>query len=299
MSATPKKSIEKVAFIVNPESGTRAKSKSKNALGTYIKQYTGIELIEPKTAKATFDIAKEFAESEFNAVFACGGDGTLNLVSSALVGTKTALGIIPFGSGNGYARHHKIPMKWQQAVKILDAHEETLRDTGLINGIHFLNVAGIGYAAKISAAFKTTHNRGLAGYLLTIAKNMKREPFHMAITEGYGVWEGNTWMVEFCNGSQWGNNISIAPGAQDDDGTINAVIFEPFNSLKLPSIGFKIANSNTEKVPEIKQIQGDKFLMKFEGTQSLHVDGESIGHVEQQVAVQVVPKSLKIWRFPS
>lgn len=289
---------QKIAFIINPVSG-KGKTRSKNALQTFVKNYSGIELLHPPTAEATLESTRQLAKENFNAVFACGGDGTLNLISSALVGTETALAMVPLGSGNGYARHQHIPMKWQEAVKIIDLHEESYRDTGTINGIHFLNIAGVGYAAKISNAFKHASGRGLSGYLLTISKNLKRKPFDIAITEGLGIWEGKAWMVEFCNGSQWGNNISIAPGAQDDDGTLNTVIFQPFSALKTPVVGFRIAGSKPDKVPEIRQLQGDHFVMNFEGTQYLHVDGEGIGKVEKSVEVKVVPKSLKVWRFPS
>lgn len=298
MTGSAKKSKEKIAFLINPGSGTR-KASAKQKLMQYVKKFEGVEVITPKSAKDTFETTEELAKKHFQAVFACGGDGTLNLVSSALVGTDTAMAMIPFGSGNGYARHHKIPMQWQKAVEVINRREETVRDTGLINGLHFLNIAGVGYAAKISNAFDKINQRGLSGYLKTIAKNLKRDAFAARVTDNTGAWEGKTWMVEFCNGSQWGNNISIAPGASDDDGTLTAMVFEPFPAIKTPVIGFQIARNKANKLPEVFQLHGDHFVMEFKGTQFLHIDGEAVGTVENGVQVQVVPKSLKIWRFPS
>lgn len=262
----------------------------------YLNSNKGYKIYDPTTQEETSDISKELVKKEFEAVFACGGDGTLNLVSSNLIHTETALGIIPFGSGNGYARHHKIPLKWQEALHIVEEHQESLRDTGQVNGKHFLNIAGIGYSAKISHAFNKGNKRGLSSYVNTVLKNLLLETFEVKVTNEDASWKGETWMIDFCNGSQWGNNIKIEPGARDDDGSLRAVIFKKISTIKIPKIGFQILSNQTDLSSDIFKITGADFTVEFKGTRPLHVDGEAAGFAEDKLVVKVVPKCLKLWK---
>jgi diacylglycerol kinase (ATP) len=288
-------SAKKIAFLINPAAGTAGTKKQTEELTKHLKGSKDMLLFETKTPQDMLELSKELAEKNYEAIFACGGDGTLNLVSSQLLGSETALGMIPLGSGNGYARHHRIPMHWTEAIKIMEHPKRSLRDTGLINNIYFLNIAGIGYAAKISHAFKGEQKRGLTGYARTVFKNLKMEPFHAQITNENMTWQGETWIVDFCNGSQWGNNFRIEPGARDDDGSLTAVIFKKVNPIKVPAIGFRIATQTVSKSPDIIHLPGANFLMEFDGKQPLHVDGEPVGFVENRAEIKILPKSLWIW----
>jgi diacylglycerol kinase (ATP) len=288
---------DKIAFLLNPSSGTRGTQEQMKQLTDFLQSNNPGALYLTKSPEEMRELAKDFAQKNYKAVFACGGDGTLNLVSSQLLESETALGIIPLGSGNGFARHHNIPLRWNKAIQVVENPKITVRDTGLINGIHFVNVAGIGFAAKISHAFKNETKRGLSGYAKAVIKNLKMEPFNAVISNENGNWAGDTWMVDFCNGSQWGNNFRISPGSRDDDGAINAVIFKKINPIKIPVLGFRFANNSVPDSPDVYSFSGAGFQMQFEGLKPLHVDGEAVGMVENLVQVQVLPKSLHLWTF--
>lgn len=289
------KARRKIAFLFNPGSGNAKTRKSGKELLNYVSESHLAEIITPKTAEELTETAEHLAQKNYEAVFACGGDGTLNLVSSKLIHTDTALGIIPLGSGNGFARHHCIPMKWQEALKLLDSHKISVRDTGKFNGIHFLNIAGVGYAAKISHEFKNNTGRGLAGYVNTVFRNLKIEAFDININNENGMWNGPVWMVEFCNGSQWGNDFQIAPGARDDDGSLNAVVFTDTSRLKIPVIGFNLARKKTDKIDSLYRMTGAWFELEVSGTRPLHLDGEAVGFVRETANIEVVHNSLKLW----
>lgn len=286
---------KKIAIVVNQNSGGGSVAKKRKEFIDFLQHNNLAELYIPQNFQETYQIVEHLAQKNYNAVIAAGGDGTLNVVSGKLLGTETALGIIPLGSGNGYARHHHISLDWHQSLKIIDNHKISLRDSGVINNIHFLNIAGIGYSATISHAFKNAHQRGLKGYTKTILKNLRLKNFGARVANANGTWEGETYMIDFCNGSQWGNNMKIEAGARDDDGSLSAVIFKKISPVKIPVIGFRIASNTVNKSPDIYKINGEKFIVQFEGNRPMHVDGEACGFVENTIEVAVLPKSLKIW----
>ena len=289
--------LDKIAFLINPKSGTKGTQRQAAALEEWLKQHAPNALLSLESPEDMATATLELAQKNYKAVFACGGDGTLNLISGKLLGTETALGIIPLGSGNGFARHHAIPLQWHKALAVVENPVVSVRDTGIINGLHFLNIAGLGFAAKISHAFKDQTRRGLAGYAETVVKNLKLDPFPIRIQNENGMWQGEAWMVDFCNGSQWGNNFRLDPGARDDDGTLSAVIFKKMNPLKLPVLGFRFASNQVQGSADVYSFTGAGFRMEFEGKKPLHVDGEAIGFAESAVEVFVNPGSLKIWTF--
>ena len=288
-------SNRKIAFLINPISGSASARKSGTTMINTLKQEGKYNIFEPQNSAEMLAITKDLAQKNYEAVFACGGDGTLNLISSQLLGTETAMGIVPLGSGNGYARHQNIPLNWQHAIKAAQNPIETVRDTAMLNGFHFLNIAGLGFAAKISHEFKQEAHRGFKGYVKTVLKNMKMEPFKASIQNENGLWQGDVWMVDFCNGSQWGNNFRIDPGARDDDGSLSAIIFKKISPIKIPVLGFQLATGKANRSPDVYRINGSKFVIGFEGKKPLHLDGEAFGFIEGQAVIEVVPKSLKIW----
>jgi YegS/Rv2252/BmrU family lipid kinase len=286
---------KKIAFLINPVSGSAAVRRKGAEMVDVLNTMSGYSVFKTQSAAELIEITKHLAEKNYRAVFACGGDGTLNLVSSQLVATETGMGIIPLGSGNGYARHHHISLKWREALKAAENPKVSVRDTALFNGYHFLNIAGIGYAAKISHEFKRVEHRGLKGYVKTVFKNLKMDAFNVRINNEQSTWEGNVWMVDFCNGSQWGNNFRVDPAARDDDGALSAVIFRKANPMKLPAIGFRLATGSVNKSPDVYRISGSKFEIQFEGKRPLHLDGEAFDIIENGAIIEVVPKSLIVW----
>src|SRR5262249_59165168 len=96
---------------------------------------------------------------------AWGGDGTINEVASALVGSDVALGIVPAGSGNGLARELGIVPRPRQAIAdALHARPRPI-DVGVLEGRYFVNTAGVGFDAHIASRFATARRRRFLGYI--------------------------------------------------------------------------------------------------------------------------------------
>lgn len=112
---------KKISFIINPISGTQGKELILKWLDERLDKSRYIpEVIYTERAGHAVEIAARKAKEEAFAVVAIGGDGTINEIARSLVHTKTALGIIPCGSGNGLARHLQIPMEAKKAIDVIN-----------------------------------------------------------------------------------------------------------------------------------------------------------------------------------
>lgn len=286
---------KKIAFILNKGSGNVWKRASKAHLKQYIESKTNFPLYETESAEESSRIVKELVEQKYDAIFSCGGDGTLNTISAELIHTDTALGIVPLGSGNGFARYHKIPLRWKAAVDVHKKHKVVTCDTGTINGKHFVNVAGVGYSAHITKSFKLEKGRGLLGYIRVIAKNLERDNRNFMVSSEKGTWSGEAWTVEFANGTQWGSDVYLEKTNRLDDSSMTSVIFQKISSAVLPFLAIRVFFNVTKGSSYINKLQGQNFNVEYNEILPMHIDGDFAGKSKGQVSVQTVPQSLKVW----
>ena len=124
-------------FIINPIAGTRSKSDLPELIEQHLSDKIKRKVVYTERANHATEIA--LAErSNYDAIIAVGGDGTINEVAKGLIGSTTPLGIIPMGSGNGLARHMQLPLKLNNAIKILNMAKTTSIDTCTVNQESFL-----------------------------------------------------------------------------------------------------------------------------------------------------------------
>ena len=144
-----------LTLIINPIAGTL----SKRGLDSWLMprlQDMGYDVSVQYTRYAghATEIAREAAAAGHYAVLACGGDGTVNEVATGLVGTSTALGILPAGSGNGLARHIGIPVDIWRSLRVIAQNNIADCDYGEVNGRPFFCTFGLGFDAAVSHRFQ-------------------------------------------------------------------------------------------------------------------------------------------------
>ena len=132
---TEEEKATKIVFIINPVSGTERKEHIVTCIHETLK-LSGIhyDIAYTNFAGHATELTKQAIERNYDAVVAVGGDGTINEIAQALIKTKTALAIIPQGSGNGLARHIGIPLATEEAIKRLLEPTKMLIDAATANG---------------------------------------------------------------------------------------------------------------------------------------------------------------------
>jgi len=281
----------KIRFIINPISGTGKQKGIEEYITKYLENF---EIIHTQKAGDATRISKEAANENIDAVIAVGGDGTVNECLKGLVNTNTALGVIPCGSGNGFAYHIGMERNIEKAVKQLkNIHIENI-DTCTANGFPFVNVSGIGFDAHIANLFLTSTERGLVNYVKIIQRELKYKAKEYTINYNNIERKVTAYMIAFANASQYGNDARISPMADFKDGLIDFVIVKDFPKWKIPIFIYMLLTSKIHLSKYIEIIQCDKMTIKAVNT-LLHLDGEPI-KASNPIEVTILPKSLKILR---
>lgn len=286
----PKKQI---AFVVNPISGGMNKGAIADAIHSTLDVRTiEYKIVYTERAGHAYDLAKSFVQHNANAVVAVGGDGTVNEVARALVHTHTALAIIPCGSGNGLARHLRIPLNPQNALKIVSRFQTELLDYGRINDTPFFCTCGIGFDAFVSAKFAQSEKRGPLAYLEnTLREGLTYKPDTYTLTTDVDTTTHKAFLIACANASQYGNNARIAPHASMSDGLMDVTIIEPFNALEAPQIALQLFNGTLPQNNKIHTFRCKQITITRAQPGLIHADGEPLT-TGTQIHVQLIQHAL-------
>lgn len=282
----------KILFVVNPISGVKDKKAAIELLKIELNNSFEYKVVETERADHATELTTEAVNDGYSAVIAVGGDGTVNEVGKALVATDVALGVLPFGSGNGFARHRKIPIVIKDAIHLINRFTTKKVDTATLNKEVFLTTAGLGFDAHVGWKFAKNGSRGFLTYS-QIAINefigYKEEEYHLII-DGKEL-KTKAFVVSIANGGQYGNNAWIAPDASMEDGKLNVCIIEPFPAHFTPDIILKLFNKSLSASKYYKSIEAEE--IKVIKPSKFHLDGEP-RESKNDLTIQIVPQSLNV-----
>lgn len=270
------KKKEAVGFVLNPFSGTGSKKSVPAEINSHLNtnRYKAVIEYSSSPGNAT-DITKNFLDKGISKVIAVGGDGTVNEVAKALIDTNTTLGIIPLGSGNGLARHLKIPLNIKGAVHLINHGRIFMMDHGVINNTPFFCTAGVGFDAYIGHEFSKMNGRGFLNYIRTTIKGYKNyKPQHYSLGLNGNTIQREAFLIALANASQYGNNAYIAPGADIADGLLDVTILSPFPKFLAPSMGIKLFNRKIDKSNYVETFRVKELNIIRETEGAVHYDGE-------------------------
>lgn len=286
---------KKIAFIINPFSGTGRKEDLPGLIKSGLDQSFGSpEIVFTLSRGHGTALTKEFVEKGFQIVVAVGGDGTVNEVASSLIHTETSLGIIPIGSGNGLARHLGIPMSIRKAIQQLNHSESIFMDYGLVNEHPFFCTCGTGFDAYVSTEFAKGHKRGIMSYLekiLTGYFSYKSQNYHL-MGEGIDL-NAKAFVLTFANASQWGNNAYIAPQASVQDGKIDISIMSNFPVIAIPTLALNLFAKNIDKDLFMTTLRAKSIVLQREESGPFHYDGEPYEE-GKEIQIKTVADGLKV-----
>lgn len=286
---------KRIIFVVNPNSGTQGKKAILKCIDERLdRSIYDYSIVKTEYAGHATQIAANAVREKVDVVVAIGGDGTINEIARSLVHTETVLGIIPCGSGNGLARHLRIPMEPKAAIDVINRGYELCIDYGKINNILFFCTCGVGFDAFISLKFADSGKRGLLTYLEnTLHESLRYQPETYEIENEEGTVKYKAWLIACGNASQYGNDAYITPQASLTDGLMDVTIMEPFTVLDVPSLSFQLFNKTIDQNSRVKTMRAKKIKIHRANDGVMHFDGDPL-MAGKELEVEIVPSGLRV-----
>jgi YegS/Rv2252/BmrU family lipid kinase len=276
-------------FVVNKRSGARR----RRDIARVIREACPWDY-EVTESERKEDLDTIIADAGADVIYAVGGDGTVHEVAKRLIGKKAALGILPTGSGNGFARHIGLPMDPHQSLKACARIRIEEIDTATVNGIPFVGTMGIGFDAWVAEQFASSTVRGLHTYAAIAFRGFfgyQVQEYEISID---GVAQRRrALIVAIANSSQYGNNARIAPLASLQDGLLDVVIIDRLSPFAVPSAGARLFSGTLDRAKGVAMSLGRRIVIQRPSAGAVHLDGEPFS-MPATLTVDVVPRSLRV-----
>ena len=290
---------QRILFIVNPNSGVKSKEHVPKTIQKYL-DHSRFEykIAFTEAAKHAIKLSKDAAESgNFDIVAAVGGDGSMNEVASSLIDTNTILGVIPHGSGNGFATYAGIGRGLKRGLNVLNTGKTTKIDTCLMNDQPFLNLAGFGFDGLIAYKLAEANKRGFLSYFqiaITQAFYAKSTDYKITLDDKKTI-DRSVFLMEIGNGSMFGYGFTIVPKTDLQDGFMDLLFVKKANKLSYLPLVPRLLFANLDKGGKlVETYKAKKIKIEFDAPVHSHYDGEGFMQNENVVTFQIKPKSLNI-----
>ena len=288
--------MKNIAFIINPTAGTQNKKKLPKMIDQLLdkEQWLSNIVFTERAGHAT-ELAQQYARMGFDAVVAVGGDGTVNEVARGLRDTETALGVIPMGSGDGFARHIGVPLRTQRAIEMLNRSEVVKADYGLANNRLFVTTCGTGFDALIAYHFAKDGSRGFVTYLKKILQDVltyKAETYRLTCEDGTEI-EQRAFLLTFANANQWGNDAYIAPKASIQDGKMDICLMSTHALLGAPELALRLFTKSIDGSLFMDTLRMREVTLHRESEAPFHIDGDPV-QMPKDVHLKIVADGLRV-----
>lgn len=286
----------KILALINPISGTLNKDSLPKSIDKIIdSEKFETEIKYTEHANHAYELSKEAAANGYYGVLAIGGDGTVNEVASALCDTETALGIIPLGSGNGLARHLRIPLNIDKAISIINENHIENFDYCTANDRKFFCTCGLGFDAQVSSTFTKRGKRGPVGYFQSaISEYIKYRSQTYKITSSNGIITEKAFIIACGNASQYGNNAYITPNADMQDGEIDVTVMLPITPFDTAMLGLLLFSKHIDQDVNIISFRTADLSIERESEGIMHLDGEPV-NMPKTIEIKCHKGGLKIF----
>jgi diacylglycerol kinase (ATP) len=236
-------------------------------------------------------------------IVVAGGDGSVHEAVNGIMRSvnDAALGVIPTGTGNDFAKACDIPLNWEHAARLLadrlaaGQYARTI-DIGTMNDRYFANGAGIGLDAKVTRIARSYRLPiGALVYLLAIFRAMVdgiATP-RLKISSADFSWDGPATLASISNGPWIGGMFHIAPMARNDDGSLELMIADPVSRRRILSLLPKLMSGTHMKEAEILHQSVTRLSVVSSEPLASHLDGE-MQALQQRFEFKILPGALHL-----
>lgn len=284
-------------IITNPTSGSYARfAHDLEEVVTFLQQ--ALWQVELKLTQSPGDgsrLAREAVEQKADIVIAAGGDGTINEIIQELAGSETALGVLPMGTVNVWAREMEIPLESAGARDVL-LHGITRQiDLGRINDRYFLLMVGVGFDGEVSHSVEKNHMKrfGVLGYLFTMLQMSRQfRGFRVSLTLDGQAMSTRALQIVVGNTQLYGGAVTFTSKAKCDDGLLDVCIIHPGSRWRFLLLLRDLFLQQKDKKELVTYKTGTSLEIRSRTPIALQIDGDAAG--QTPATIQMVPGALKV-----
>src|SRR5919199_1370453 len=271
-------------LIYNPKAGANSSgAKSLENIVGRLRAHGIVAEIGLKTSgKAARELAKEAAQNGEDLVIVAAGDGTIEEVASQLVGTKTAMAIVPTGTMNNLARALGVPLEIEDACALIGMGVTRWIDVGRVIANEkpqvefFLETAGVGLSAIAIPAGQAAEKGRWADLPKALRKLFESKPTPIVVELENETVQVNSQVVTVSNSPLMGNNILVAPDAKMDDGLLDVAVYDGMSKKGLLGYFVSAANGKRAENAKVRYYRSRRVRIKSDEPIDAHSDKDVI-----------------------
>ena len=247
-------------------------------------------------------IAAEEPLGHVDGVVAAGGDGTLFEVLNGYYlnhsPRRVALGVLPVGTGNAFARDLDLTSeKWQEAVQVIASARTKKFDVGRFTvggrAMHFLNILGLGFVADVVDSASRMKLLGNVSYTIgVLLRTIALKSYRIRIEADGEVIDGENIFTEISN-TRWTSNFLMAPKASIEDGLLDVTMLGRMGRRRLLSCFPLIFTGEHVTLPEVRTFTARRIRITTDTPKVLTPDGELVGATP--VDIECLPRDVEVF----
>ncbi len=289
----------KVALIANPRSG-RHRGERAAADAHEVLSGAGWET-ETKLTRCAGDaenLAREAAGEGFDAIFACGGDGSVSEVVHGLRGTETIAGVIPAGTGNDFARTLGLNLNPRDAARqLIDGRAAHIDVLDVNDGAYSsVNVMGLGLDARVADRINRRVRLigGRCAYLIALTQEFAHyRSTRVSLKADGAEWEGEVMLLAIANAISYGAGMRISPLSLIDDGLLDVIAVEHISRLEFIRQFPKVFKGTHMSLPVVRHWSARRVQIATPEPCPVLLDGDVKCHTP--LDIRVLEGTVRFW----
>lgn len=298
MSTTP------IPLFINPTAGRGRAGRRLPTIESLLRD-NGVDT-EVHTSTAMGDIEQQVRaviDAGADRIIVAGGDGSVHEAVNGIMRAEkdAALGIIPTGTGNDFAKAAGISLDWQATARLLadriTSNSPARRiDVGRMNERYFGNGAGVGFDAKVSRIARDFKwPIGDLVYLVAVLRAMIDgiiTPDMKIVADNFS-WDGPLTLANVSNGAWVGGMFHIAPMADHADGMLDLLVVAPVSGPRILRLLPKLMQGEHMGETEITHVSLRSLRITAAAPVPSHLDGE-VQPLGTSFDIEILPGALSL-----
>lgn len=262
-----------------------------------------VDVVRPESAEGMASAARAFAGAA-DGVLVLGGDGAVNATLPGCLGRTLAIGMVPRGTVNVWAREIGLPVRPDLAVPALAAGHVESVDVGRVlwpasgRETHFLLMAGLGFDGEVSRLVNRRLKRfvGLGAYVVaSLAAYFQHEPYHATVQVDGRSHALRLTQLVVANCRRYGGDLPLAASADASDGWLDLWTLGPAPRWQHGMRFFKIVALQSDPGDRLLPVRARSLRVESDHAIALQIDGDPVPHHPGPIEISVLPASLRVW----